>query len=87
MTRRINTFGTLSGDIDRDNTLETKIWRLRETFALLSLSEYHYEFMCGLMYHIYSMCYNQLQSKLAFKEAMEDRAKDVVRKLLEVHSG
>ena len=26
MTRRINTFGTLSGDIDRDNTLETKTW-------------------------------------------------------------
>ena len=43
--------------------------------------------MCRLMYHIYSMCYNQLQSKLAFKEAMEDRAKDVVRKLLEEHSG
>jgi len=43
--------------------------------------------MCGLTYHIYSMCYNQLQSKLAFKEAMEGRAKDVVRKLLEVHSG
>lgn len=42
--------------------------------------------MCGLMYHIYSMCYNQLQSKLAFKEAMEDRAKDVVRKLLEEHT-
>jgi len=60
-----------------------------ECFSLFSpsLFEYHYEFMCGLTYHIYSMCYNQLQSKLAFKEAMEGRAKDVVRKLLEVHSG
>ena len=40
MTRRINTFGTLRGDIDGDNTFETKIWRLKETFALLFLSEY-----------------------------------------------
>lgn len=39
------------------------------------------------MYHIYSMCYNQLQTKLVFKEVMEDRAKNVVRKFLEEYTG
>lgn len=53
----------------------------------LSLFEYHYRLMCGLMYHLYSMCYNQLQAKVVIKEAVEDRAKDVIRKLLEEYSG
>lgn len=35
------------------------------------------------MYYIYSMYYNQLQTQLVFKEAIEDRAKDVIRKFLE----
>lgn len=34
------------------------------------------------MYHIYSMCYEQLQTKLVFKEAREARAKDMVRKVM-----
>ena len=56
-------------------------------FSFHSFSEYHYGFTCGLMYHIYSMCYNQLQTKLVFKEVMEDRAKNVVRKFLEEYTG
>lgn len=43
--------------------------------------------MCGLMYHFYSTCYNQLQAKVVIKEAVQDRAKDVIRKLLEEYSG
>lgn len=38
------------------------------------------------MYHIYSMCYSELQTKLVFKEAMKDRAKDVIIKLLEKYN-
>lgn len=44
----------------------------------LSLFEYHYGLIRGLMYYIFSMCYNQLQTKSVFKEAVKDRATDMI---------